>query len=194
MRLFVATTNAHKAEEIRGILEPFGIDVERPARLAPVLEDGETFAANAEKKAVAAARDLGAPALADDSGLVVPLLGGEPGVRSARYAGPGATDAANNALLIRRLEALGAREPEAAFVCHVVVAAPDGRLLARAEARVRGVLRGPAVGTGGFGYDPLFLHPETGKRFSELDAAEKNRVSHRGNAVREVAKTLRPRG
>jgi XTP/dITP diphosphohydrolase len=189
-RLHLATTNRHKAEEVRAILEPLGVEVVLPERLPPVAEDGATFGANAEKKAVSAARHLGAPALADDSGLVVPLLGGEPGVLSARYAGPGATDADNNALLVRKLEALRARDPEASFVCHVVVAAPDGSIVARAEDRVTGVLRWPPLGRGGFGYDPLFHLPALDKRFAELSPSEKNRLSHRGRALRRLASML----
>jgi XTP/dITP diphosphohydrolase len=188
--LHLATTNAHKAAEIAAILAPFGIEVRVPDRLPDVEETGETFAENARLKARSAAAFLGAPCLADDSGLVVPALDGAPGVRSARFAGPDATDAANNALLVKRLEAIGARDPEAAFVCHAVVAAPDGRVLAEAEARVEGVLRWPPRGGGGFGYDPLFHHPPSGRRLAELDAAAKNAVSHRGAALRAIAQRL----
>jgi XTP/dITP diphosphohydrolase len=195
VRVVFATTNAHKVAEARGILAPLGIEVERPSRALPVVvEDGATFAANAAKKARSAAAFLGVPALAEDSGLVVPALGGEPGVLSARYGGEGATDAANNARLIARAEAAGLRDPEAAFVCHAVLAAPDGRLLAEAEGRVAGVLRWPARGARGFGYDPLFHHPPTGKRLAELDDGEKHAVSHRGQALRALARTLRALG
>jgi XTP/dITP diphosphohydrolase len=188
--LHVATTNAHKAEEIRAILAPLGIEVRRPEHLEDVIEDGDTFQANARLKARAAARALGAPALADDSGLVVDVLGGAPGIHSARYAGEGAGDAANNALLIERLSALGVEDPHAAFVCHVVIAAPDGEILAEAEGRVEGVLRWPEVGGGGFGYDPLFFHPPSGCRLSELSREAKNAVSHRGRALRALADIL----
>ena len=189
-RLVVATTNRHKAEEIRAALAPHGWAVESPEGLPEVEEDGATFEANALLKAAAAARVLGRPALADDSGLVVPVLGGAPGVHSARFAGPGATDGENNALLVARLEALGAHEPSAAFVCAMVVAAPDGRVLARAEGRVDGLLRWPARGAGGFGYDPLFFHPGSGCRFSELTREAKNAVSHRGEALRALIRSL----
>jgi XTP/dITP diphosphohydrolase len=186
-----ATTNAHKVEEARGILAPLGIVVERPERALPaVTEDGATFAANAAKKARSAAAFLGVTALAEDSGLVVPALGGEPGVLSARYAGDGATDAANNARLVARAEAAGLRDPEAYFVCHAVLAAPDGRVLAQAEGRVAGLLRWPGVGARGFGYDPLFHHPPTGKRLAELADAEKHAVSHRGQALRALARAI----
>jgi XTP/dITP diphosphohydrolase len=188
--LTVATTNRHKAREIAEILEPLGIEVLVPDDLPGVIEDGASFAENARKKAVESAAFLGRRALADDSGLEVEALGGEPGIRSARFAGPGATSADNNALLIRRLEALGLVDPAAAFVCHAVVAAPDGRIVAEATGRVEGVLRWPAAGGGGFGYDPLFHHPPSGCRFSELAAGRKNAVSHRGRALRALATLL----
>ena len=188
--LTVATTNRHKAREIAEILEPLGFEVLVPADLPEVIEDGTSFAENARKKAIESAAFLGAPALADDSGLEVEALDGEPGILSARYAGPGATSEDNNALLIRRLEALGRVDPAAAFVCHAVVAAPDGRIVAEATGRVEGVLRWPAAGGGGFGYDPLFHHPPSGCRFSELAPGRKNAVSHRGRALRALAALL----
>ena len=188
--LVLATTNAHKAREIAQILAAVGIDVRVPDRLPPVEETGATFAENARLKAASAAAHTGLPALADDSGLVVPALGGEPGVHSARFSGEGATAASNNALLVERLEAAGARDPEAAFVCHAVVVAPDGRLVAEAEGRVEGRIRWPARGEGGFGYDPLFHHPESGCRLSELTAEAKNAISHRGRALRALAAKL----
>jgi XTP/dITP diphosphohydrolase len=191
VRVVFATTNAHKVAEAQGILSPLGITVERPGRALPeVVEDAATFAGNAVKKAVSAARFLGVPALAEDSGLVVPALGGEPGVYSARYAGPGATDAANNARLVAKAEAAGLVDPEASFVCHAVLAAPDGRVLAQAEGRVAGVLRWPGRGANGFGYDPLFHHPPTGRRLAEMDDAEKHALSHRGRALRALAPFL----
>ena len=188
--LWVATTNAHKASEIGAILAPLGIEVRRPDLLEDVEEDGETFCANARLKARAAAAALGAPALADDSGLAVDLLGGAPGIHSARYAGENAGDADNNALLIERLSALGAEDPAAAFVCCVVIAAPDGRILAQAEGRVEGCLRWPEAGAGGFGYDPLFFHPPSACRLSELTPKAKNAISHRGRALRALARAL----
>ena len=189
-RLYVATGNAHKAREIEQILAPYGWDVTVPDGLPHVEEDGSTFRANAILKAASAARHLGAPALADDSGICVEVLDGAPGIHSARYAGEDSTDTANNARLIRELEALGAQEPAAAFVCHVVVVRPDGSVLAEAEGRVEGVLRWPALGDGGFGYDPLFFHPPSGVRLSELAPEAKNALSHRGQALRRLAEVL----
>ena len=195
MRLVMATTNAHKLEEARAILAGVGIEVLAPPRPLPLVEeDAPSFAGNAAKKARAAAALLGVLVLADDSGLVVDALGGAPGVWSARYAGPGAGDAAHNALLVERLVALGVRDPAARFVCHVVVAHPDGGLLAQAEGRVEGVIRWPGVGAHGFGYDPLFFHPPSGKRLAELGPEAKNAVSHRGAALRALAIRLREGG
>ena len=188
--LWLATTNAHKAREIGEILAPLGIEVARPDALPEVIEDGDTFEANARKKAASAAAHVRGFALADDSGLSVHALGGEPGVHSARYAGPEADSAANNRLLVERLEARSLVDPEAAFVCHVVIMAPDGRVVAEAEGRVDGVIRWPPRGDRGFGYDPLFHHPPSGRRFSELTADEKNAVSHRGRALRALAAQL----
>lgn len=190
MRVALATGNRHKGEEIRAILEPLGIEVVVPDALPPVEETGETFAENARLKAASAARHLGLPALADDSGLVVEALGGEPGVRSARFAGPDADARANNALLVERLEALGLREAPAAFVCHAVVLEPEGGLVAEAEGRVTGVIRWPPKGEGGFGYDPLFHHPPSGLRMAELSPEAKNAISHRGRALRALARRL----
>lgn len=186
----VATTNPHKAREMTRILEPFGIGIVVPPALPPVEEDETTFSANARKKARGAAAHLDRPALADDSGLEVAALGGEPGIRSARYAGPDATTEENNALLVERLQAQGLEDPAAVFVCHAVLAAPNGRILAEATGRVEGVLRWPGRGTGGFGYDPLFHHPPSGRRFSQLAPEEKDAVSHRGRALRRLAEML----
>lgn len=195
IRLALATTNRHKAREIAAILAPFGIEVAVPAALAPVVEDGATFRDNAILKARSAARALGRPAMADDSGIEVDALGGEPGVRSARYAGEGATDAANVEKLLTEVARRGLVDPHAAFVCAAVVAHPDGRVLFEALGRVEGVVRGPPRGANGFGYDPVFhhtgpLHPAPGVRFSDLAPAEKDAVSHRGLAFRMLGAAI----
>ena len=188
--LYVATGNPHKVEEIQAILGPLGFEVRRPDGLEDVDETGATFRDNAILKAAAAARALGAAVLADDSGLAVDVLDGAPGVRSARYAGPDATDADNNRKLVETLEARETVDPEAAFVCYVVVVSPDGTVIAEAEGRVEGVIRWPARGDGGFGYDPLFHHPASGCRMAELSPEQKNALSHRGNALRLLAERL----
>lgn len=199
LRVALATTNRHKAREIAAILAPFGVEVDVPAALAPVIEDGTTFRANAVKKAAAAAKALGRPAIADDSGIAVEALGGAPGIHSARYAGDGAGDEANTAKLLAELARRGLVDPKAAFVCSAVLVAPSGRVLAEAEARVEGVVRGPPRGTNGFGYDPVFhyvgpAHPAPGLRFSELAPDAKDALSHRGQAFRALGGALRALG
>lgn len=191
-RVLLATTNRHKAREIAAILVGSGLDPEVPSSLPPVVEDGATFAENARKKAASAARAWGRPAMADDSGIVVPALSNEPGVRSARYAGEDATDEENVARLLAEVAARGLVDPPAEFVCHAALCAADGSVLAEAEGRVAGVVRGPPRGSNGFGYDPVFHRrgaaggPE-GVRFAELSPSEKDAVSHRGTAFRALA-------
>jgi XTP/dITP diphosphohydrolase len=194
-RLVLATTNRHKAREIAAILSPLGIDVDVPASLPPVVEDGETFLDNATKKAASAAAATGRRAIADDSGIVVPALGGAPGVHSARYAGPAARDEENVAKLLAACAANGLVDPAAAFVCAAVCCEPGGAVVASAEGRVEGVVRGPPWGRYGFGYDPVFhhvgpSHPAPGVRFAELEPTEKDAISHRGIAFRALAALL----
>lgn len=191
-RIALGTTNRHKAREIAAILAPFRIEVEVPSGLPPVVEDGATFAQNAYLKAASAARALDRPALADDSGIVVDALGGEPGVQSARYAGDDATDEQNTARLLREIAARGLVDPVARFVCHAVLVAPTGEVLARAEGCVEGVVRGPPRGANGFGYDPVFHvtgpgAPPPGLRMAEMSPTSKDAMSHRGRAFREIA-------
>ena len=192
MKLILASGNAGKLAELRRLLEPLGIDLESQAALgiAPAAETRSTFIENALDKARHASRESGLPALADDSGLVVPMLGGAPGIRSARYAGEDADDDANNAKLIA---ALGdAREPAAHFYCALVMLRhPEDPAPLMATGRWNGrILREPR-GDGGFGYDPHFLVPEAGCTAAELPAAEKNRLSHRGQAMAMLLESLR---
>jgi len=193
VRVVVASNNLHKIAEIRSILASHGLDgVELVAMtefdLASPVEDGDTFEANALIKARACATSTGLPSIADDSGIEVDALGGDPGVRSARYAGEPSDDAANNAKLLAALDGIADDERTARFVCAVAVAWPDGRhLLARGtmEGRVIDTMRG----SNGFGYDPLFVADATtdGRTNGELTAAEKDAISHRGQALRELA-------
>ena len=186
MILVAATANAGKLRELRTLLADPALDLRSLAdypELAPVVEDGDTFLANARLKAHAVARHTRLPALADDSGLVVDALNGQPGVRSARFAadaGAGRGDAANVALLLERLQGVPPHRRTAKFHCAVVVALPDGRELS-VEGTCKGAIAPAPRGRGGFGYDPVFL---LGARtFAEMNAAEKDRISHRGKAI-----------
>lgn len=196
IRIALATTNRHKAREVAEILRPFGIEIDVPESLPTVVETGITFEENAILKAASAAATLGRPALAEDSGIVVEALDGAPGIYSARYAGPGADDLANRTKLLDEIAKRRLVDPKAAFVCAAVVVDPSGKVRFEATGRVEGVVRGPARGTHGFGYDPIFhhvsaRHPAPGVRFSELSAEEKNEISHRGIALRALATQLR---
>jgi XTP/dITP diphosphohydrolase len=152
-------------------------------------EDAPTFAENAVGKALYYSRHCGEMVFADDSGLVVPALGGAPGVFSARYAGPGASSEQRNAKLLAELRGKQGAERAAYFVC-VIAVARQGRCLIVVSGKVDGeIMEGPR-GTGGFGYDPVFYFPALGKAFAELSAEEKNRHSHRGNAFKRLMEVL----
>jgi XTP/dITP diphosphohydrolase len=182
-RIVLGTGNRHKVEELRAILEPVlpGVELLPYDGPSPV-EDGDSFLANARIKARAAADFSGLPALADDSGIEVDALGGEPGIHSARYAGTG-DDEDNRRLLLQRLE--GEADRTARFVCAAVLVAP-GELVETVVAWPGTVLEA-ARGDGGFGYDPLFRPEGSDRSAAELSAEEKNLISHRGRAFRELA-------
>ena len=186
--LVLATRNQGKIREFGSLLSGFevivkGLDAFGP--IPPAVEDGKTFEENAYRKAFHTARVLGLPALADDSGLVVGALGGDPGVRSARYAGEDATDRERNRKLLEAMD--GKTNRMAAFQCVIAVAVPKGPALIY-EGRCEGEIALSVRGENGFGYDPLFYYPPLGKTFAEMSPEEKNRVSHRGNAMRELKK------
>lgn len=184
--LVLATRNAGKTAEIRQLLAGYPVTIKNLDDFGPIPEieeDGKTFDENAYKKASFAARVLGLPALADDSGLCVNALGGRPGVHSARFAGRGATDAEKCAKLLELLENQADRS--AAFVCVISLAVPTGAALTY-EGRCEGVIAEAPAGQNGFGYDPVFYYPPLGKTFAQLTAGEKNRVSHRGRALFEL--------
>jgi XTP/dITP diphosphohydrolase len=182
--IVIASGNAGKIREIRRALADLGADLVVREDLPEVVEDGATFAENARKKAVAVARFSGLWALADDSGLEVDALGGAPGVRSARWSGQGA--AGNNARLLAELAGVPADARTARFRAVVTVAGPDGTFVAEAEGSCEGRIGFELRGSGGFGYDPLFVVPELGRTLAELGPDEKNSVSHRGKALREL--------
>jgi XTP/dITP diphosphohydrolase len=184
--LVIATRNKGKTAEIRDLLKDFPIGIKNLddfGPLPPVEEDGRTFDENAYKKASFAARILGMPALADDSGLIVEALGGAPGVLSARYAGENASDEQRCARLLKEME--GKMNRKAAFECVLSIAVPTGPALTY-EARVEGLIAVKPAGSNGFGYDSIFYYPPLKKTFAELTRAEKNRVSHRGKALNEL--------
>ena len=196
--LWIGSGNAKKRVELQRLFagrlpyEVRGLD-EAPSPI-DWDEDAPDFAGNAAIKACTVARAVGAYALADDSRLVVDALGGAPGVHSARYAGPDASDADR---IVKLLDELGdVPEPRTArFVCHVCIAAPDGTVLVRFEETCEGSILGARRGDGGFGYDPVFVPDATRDQdpaptFAELDAATKDAISHRGKALRQLVAWL----
>ena len=192
MKLLVATGNQGKLKEIRSLLEGSPIEIVGLGQLVDppeVIEDGDTFTANARKKSQEMAQFSGYLTLADDSGLVVDALDGAPGVYSARYAGEQGDDAANNIKLLDELQEVNDEKRQAAFHCVVALAWPDGRCEAY-DGQVSGLIMRKERGTGGFGYDPLFMVPEYGKTMAELPLEIKNRISHRGTALRKVIPLL----
>jgi XTP/dITP diphosphohydrolase len=184
-RLVLATTNRGKLAEVAAILGVRGVEIVAVDALVPdwrMVEEGATFAENARAKAWDLARRTGVPALADDSGLEVAALGGRPGVRSARYAGEGASDAANVARLLHELADVPEGRRTAAFRCALALVWPDGPVV-EVEGRCEGTITLAPRGHGGFGYDPVFVDPATGLTFAELPVEAKNARSHRRRAL-----------
>ncbi|MBW1725283.1 MAG: XTP/dITP diphosphatase [Deltaproteobacteria bacterium] len=184
--LVIATRNKGKTKEIKDLFKDFPIDIKNIDDFGPIPhleEDGDTFDENAYKKASFAARILGLPALADDSGLTVEALKGAPGIHSARYAGENATDEQRYLKLLSEMEGVSNRK--AAFECVISIAVPTGPALTY-EARCEGLITEVPAGSSGFGYDPVFYYPPYKKTFAELTRQEKNRVSHRGKALAEL--------
>ena len=191
-KIVLASGNPGKRREIEKILADFDIEIvpQSDFGVTEADEPGTTFIENALIKARHAADATGLPAIADDSGLAVDALDGRPGVYSARYAGPDATDADNNERLLAELSGVPEAERGAAFHCVACFVRPGGRDPVIAEGEWRGRILEAPVGDGGFGYDPLFFVAETGCSSAQLAAAEKNRRSHRGKALRELARKL----
>ena len=187
-KLVLASGNPGKLREYEVLASGYAVELQllpRFAELPELPEDAPTFAENAAGKALYYSKYSGQAVFADDSGLVVPALGGEPGVLSARYAGPGASSEQRNAKLLKELCGKKGVERAAFFVC-VIAMAHRGRCFAVVSARVDGeILEGPR-GQGGFGYDPVFYFPELGRSFAELSGQEKNKHSHRGKAFRRL--------
>ncbi|MDW8037245.1 MAG: RdgB/HAM1 family non-canonical purine NTP pyrophosphatase [Thermoguttaceae bacterium] len=189
----LGTFNRKKGEELAGLLELPGIQVVTLANfpgVTPVEEDGSSFAENARKKAAGYARQISQWVLADDSGLVVDVLGGRPGVESARYAGPEADDAANRRKLLAELAGRPLEQRTARFECHLALADPRGVIQAEAHGQCRGRITFAERGEKGFGYDPLFEIVEYHRTFGELGPVAKGRLSHRGRALEQIRPIL----
>lgn len=194
MKLVLASRNKKKLGELVELLGDLPlelVDLSGYPQAPEVDETGETFAANAELKAVQVATALGEWTVGEDSGLVVPSLGGRPGVYSARFAGTHGDDAANNAKLLTELAGKTGDDRAAYYVSTLCLADPTGKVVATAEGRCHGRIIDAPRGDGGFGYDPLFLVPEWHRTFGELSATVKHALSHRGRAVGRLRPAVR---
>jgi len=191
--LVAGTANRGKGKELAELFSAVGLEVKTLADFPNAIlveETGATFAENAALKAARQAKHLGRWVLADDSGLEVDALGGAPGVVSARFSGPNATDAANNRLLLEKLAAKPLEQRTARFVCHAVLADPSGTIRAESEEACRGRILFEPRGAQGFGYDPLFEVVEYHRTFAELGIAVKSCLSHRARAARRLIPSL----
>lgn len=192
MKILIATHNKHKLNEMQRILAPMGYEVVTDTMLGFTLteaeETGKTFLDNARIKAKSGCAESGIPCIADDSGLCVDALGGEPGVFSARYAGEHGDDEANNRKLLQKLTDIPADKRTARFECAICVAFPDGSEIT-AKGTCEGWIGFEKTGENGFGYDPLFMVGD--KSFAQLTAEEKDKISHRGNALKELSKIFK---
>lgn len=193
MKLVLASKNPHKLAEISKITEKFGFELVLQSELGvdiDVEENGTTFEENSLIKAQAVMEATGLPALADDSGIAVEALNGEPGIYSARYGfDPSLDDWGRLLLLLKNMEQVPEESRQAKFVCVITMVTPDGQMI-QARGEAHGELLRQAVGTGGFGYDPIFYYPPLGKTFAELSPDEKNQVSHRAEALKRFNKKL----
>lgn len=192
--LVLGTRNEKKRRELAELLEPLGFrlqTLEQYPDAVEVVEDGDSFAANARLKAVEQAKHLGQWVLGEDSGLAVDALDGAPGIYSARFSGPDATDEQNNRRLLEELGDAPLEKRTAHYVCHMTLSDPNGQVRAESEELCRGRIRFAPAGSGGFGYDPLFEIPEYHRTFGELGPAVKAALSHRGRAARRLVPQLR---
>jgi len=188
--LVLGSRNRKKLGELAELLEPHGLVLQTLADFPAAIEveeTGDTFAANAGLKATQQARHLKQWVLGEDSGLSVDALGGAPGVFSARFSDPGATDERNNALLLEKLRDLPLERRGAYYTCHATLSDPDGNVRAESEGTCRGRILLQPAGSGGFGYDPLFEIIECHQTFGELPPAVKSVLSHRSRAIRQIA-------
>jgi XTP/dITP diphosphohydrolase len=192
-RFVIGTRNLKKGAELLELLAPYGFAVVTLGDMRDaieVVEDGDSFAANAGLKASRQAQHLGRWVLADDSGLEVDALDGAPGVFSARFAGANATDEQNNDLLLRKLGEMSLEKRTARYVCHVSVADPTGAIRAESHDECHGRIRFEPAGSNGFGYDPLFEVVEYHRTFGELGPHVKRAISHRSRALRAILPRL----
>lgn len=191
--LVLGTNNAKKRQELVELLERYGFELRLLSdypQAIDVEETGATFADNARLKASVQAKNLGAWVLAEDSGLAVDALAGRPGIFSARYSGPGATDQANNHKLLTELADVSMAQRTAYYVCRAALADPHGHIRAESEGTCQGRIRLEPVGSGGFGYDPLFEIVEYHRTFAELGGAVKAAISHRARALQRMVPQL----
>jgi XTP/dITP diphosphohydrolase len=187
--LVLGSRNRKKLMELAKLLEPHGLALKTLADFPEAIEveeTGDTFAANARLKAVEQARHLKQWVLGEDSGLSVDALGGQPGVFSARFSDPGATDERNNALLLEKLREVPPQKRTAHYTCYAALSDPDGNIRAESEGTCRGRILLEPAGSGGFGYDPLFEVIECHRTFGELSPAVKSVLSHRSRAIRQL--------
>ena len=197
MKIVLASKNQHKLKEISKITEKFGMELVLQSQLGvdiDVEENGSTFEENSLIKAEAVMKATGLPALADDSGIAVDALNGEPGIYSARYGfDPTLDDWGRLQLLLKNMEAVPEGQRQAKFVCVITMVTPEGQKI-QARGEVHGELLREARGENGFGYDPVFYYPPLGKTTAEMSAEEKNRVSHRANALNIFYEKLKEAG
>ena len=197
MKVVLASKNPHKLVEISKITEKFGIELILQSELGvdlDVEETGTTFEENSFLKADAVMKATGLPALADDSGIAVDALNGEPGVYSARYGFDDSLDDRGRLnLLLKNMENVPDDERQAQFVCVITMVTPDGKTI-QARGEVHGMLTRAPRGENGFGYDPIFYYPPLGMTTAELDPEVKNEISHRGNALRVLNEKLKEAG
>jgi XTP/dITP diphosphohydrolase len=191
--LVLGTANRKKGHELADLFQSVGVEIRTLAdfpHVQSVAEDGDTFAANAQLKAAGYAKQIGQWVLADDSGLLVDALHGEPGVCSARYSGVHGDDASNNRLLLERLGNLPLDQRTSQFMCHIAVADPAGEIQAESEAACRGRILFEPRGDAGFGYDPLFEIVEYHRSFAEFGLLVKSCLSHRARAAQRILPQL----
>ncbi len=192
-KIVIATGNAHKFEELQELLKLPGIEwlsLKDFGDLPDVIEDGDTFEANAQKKAIEYAKATGEWVIADDSGIEIDALEGAPGIYSARFAGKHGDDAANNLLVLEKLQGLPPEQRGAQYVCVLTLASPEG-VCVDVRAHWRGQIATALQGEGGFGYDPLFYLPELDQTVGELPAKTKQHLSHRAQAAAKMLEILK---